>query len=76
MESIMNAQRIGGIVLLVAGVILFIVGMNASDSVADRWSNFFTGHFTDATVWYIIGGVAAAVVGLLLVMFGGRKSVT
>lgn len=72
----MNAQRIGGIVLLVAGVILFIVGMNASDSVADRFSNFFTGHFTDATVWYIIGGAAAAVVGLLLAIFAGRKSVT
>lgn len=70
----MNSQRIGGIVLLVAGVILFIIGMNASSSVADRWSNFFTGHFTDTTVWYIVSGVASAVVGLLLVMFGGRKA--
>ena len=70
----MNSQRIGGIVLLVAGVVLFIIGMNASDSVADRWSNFFTGHFTDATVWYIVSGVASAVAGLLLVMFGGRRA--
>jgi len=48
--------------------------MNASDSVADRWSDFFTGHFTDATVFYIIGGIAAAAVGLMLVMFGGRTA--
>jgi len=71
----MNAQRIGGIVLLVVGVILFIVGMNASDSFADRWSNFFTGHFTDVTVWYIIGGVASAIGGLMMIVFGGRKAI-
>jgi len=69
----MNPQRIGGIVFLVTGVILFIIGMNASHSIADRWSNFFTGHFTDATVWYIVGGVASALVGGLLLVFGGRK---
>jgi hypothetical protein len=70
----MSIQRVAGIVLLAVGVILFVVGMNASDSVADRWSNFFTGHFTDATVWYIIGGVASAIGGLMLVLFGGRKA--
>ena len=72
----MNIQRVVGIVLLVVGVILFVVGMNASDSVADRFSNFFTGHFTDETVWYIIGGVASAIGGLMLVMVGGRKATT
>ena len=70
----MNPQRIAGIVLLAAGVVLFVVGMNASHSVADRWSNFFSGHFTDATVWYIVGGIAAAFVGLILAMFGGRNA--
>jgi uncharacterized membrane protein len=70
----MNLQRIGGIVFLVAGVILFIIGMSASHSVADRWSNFFTGHFTDATMWYIVGGIVSAVVGLMLVTFGRRMA--
>lgn len=70
----MNVQRVVGIALLVAGVVLFVVGMNASGSVVDRWSNFFTGHFTDATMWYIVGGVALAVVGLILAMFGRRVS--
>jgi drug/metabolite transporter (DMT)-like permease len=68
----MSTQRIAGVILLVAGVVLFVVGMNASDSLADRWSNFFTGHFTDTTVWYMVGGVAAAVVGLILLGTGGR----
>ena len=70
----MNTQRIGGIVLLVAGIILFIVGMNASHSAANRWSNFFTGHFTDATMWYILGGIVSAVAGLSLLAFGGREA--
>ena len=72
----MSPQRILGVLLLVAGSILLIVGLNASHSAADRWSNFFTGHFTDATVWYIIGGVASAIGGLMLALFGGRKATT
>jgi uncharacterized BrkB/YihY/UPF0761 family membrane protein len=68
----MNIQRVAGIALLVIGLVLVVVGMNASDSLADRWSDFFTGHYTDSTVWYIGAGIASAVIGLLLVMFGRR----
>jgi hypothetical protein len=67
----MSNQRIIGIALLVAGAILFIMEMNASDSLADRWSNFFTGHFTDTTVWYLVGGAASAAVGFI--MMSGRR---
>jgi len=67
----MSPQRVLGAVLLVAGVILLIAGINASHSVADRWSNFFTGHFTGATVWCIVCGVASAAAGLMLAVFGG-----
>ena len=66
----MNPQRIFGIVLLLVGVILLIVGMNASHSVADQVSNSFTGRFTKDTMWYLIGGGAAALFGLLLVVVG------
>jgi len=72
----MSTQRIFGFVLLVVGVILFIVGMNASHSTADQISNTFTGRFTRDTAWYIFGGAAAALFGLLLVLFGpqGRNA--
>jgi len=66
----MNTQRILGIVLLVAGLILVVVGMNASDSLADRTSNFFTGQFTDSTMWYLFGGIASGGAGLLLLLAG------
>ncbi len=68
----MNPQRILGVVMLVVGVILLTVGMNASHSVADRWSNFFTGHFTDTTAWYIVGGIASGLFGLLTMLFAFR----
>jgi hypothetical protein len=62
-----------GVVLLVIGVILLIVGINASHSVADRVSHSFTGRFTEATTWYIIGGMASGVLGFLLALIGGRR---
>jgi uncharacterized membrane protein len=68
----MSPQRILGAVLLVVGVILLIVGMNASHSVADRLSDTFTGRFTETTTWYIVGGIATGLVGLLMVLFGVR----
>jgi hypothetical protein len=68
----MSPQRILGVVGLVIGVVLLVLGVNASHSLADSVSNTFTGHFTQATTWYIIGGIAAALFGLLLIFFGGR----
>jgi Protein of unknown function (DUF3185) len=72
----MSPQRILGIALLVIGVGAIIVGMNASHSVSDQVSNTFTGHFTQATTWYILGGIASGIVGLVMMMTGpGGKSV-
>lgn len=68
----MSQQRILGIVLLVIGGIVLVVGMNASHSVGDQVSQTFTGRFTSATAWYLIGGGAAALFGLLLLIGGFR----
>jgi uncharacterized membrane protein len=70
----MSTQRIAGIVLLVVGLGVLIYGLNASHSAADRWSDFFTGKFTESTTWYIIGGAASGLLGLLLVAFGGGRN--
>ena len=68
----MGTQRILGVVLLVVGVVLLIIGMNASHSVSDQVSHTFTGRFTQATTWYIVGGIASALLGVLLVLVGVR----
>jgi len=68
----MDLQRIIGVVLLVAGVILLLVGTNASHSVADQVSNTFAGRFTQTTTWYIVGGIGLGIGGLLALIAGGR----
>jgi Protein of unknown function (DUF3185) len=70
----MNMQRIFGIVLLAVGVALLILGMNASHSAAEQISNTFTGKFTRETAWYIFGGGAAGLLGLMMVLFGARRN--
>jgi hypothetical protein len=69
----MGPNRIIGIVLVVVGVALLIVGVNASHSVGDQLSNTFTGKFTSSTMWYILGGIALGVVGILMAALGGSK---
>ena len=69
----MNTQRLAGVILIAVGVILLIVGVNASDSISDRISEMFTGRFTDATMWYILGGAAISVLGLVLLAVGWRR---
>jgi len=68
----MIPNRIVGIVLVIIGVSLLVVGLNASHSMVDQVSNTIRGRFTEATVWYIIGGVAAGILGLLMLLFGRR----
>ncbi len=70
----MTIQRIAGVVLLVVGIGLLVVGINASESMADQVSHFFTGRFTETTLWYLVGGAALAVTGLSLALFGGRAA--
>jgi H+/Cl- antiporter ClcA len=62
----MSATRVLGVLLLVAGVVLIIIGIVASRSLADNLSSFFRGRLTDHTMWYIFGGIASAVVGFFL----------
>lgn len=69
----MSPQNIAGIVLLAVGIILFVMGMNASNSFVDQANEALTGRYTDKTTWYIIGGAASGLIGLMLVLVGMRK---
>jgi hypothetical protein len=61
-------NRIVSLALLVGGVILLIIGINATDSFSSDVSRFFTGSPTDKAVWMLIGGSVASVVGLTLTL--------
>ncbi len=70
----MSTQRIVGIIVLIIGIVLLVVGVNSSNSVVDQVSETFTGRFTDKTTWYLIGGVVASLLGVLMLSVPwGRK---
>ncbi len=58
-------KNIVSIPLLVGGVVLMIIGINATNSFSSDVSRFFTGSPTDKAVWMLIGGIVATVVGFL-----------
>ena len=72
----MGMVRILGLVLLAVGIVLLIFGYNASQSVGEKIVEGFTGHFTNQTTWYLIGGVVAGVGGLGLAVWGGGRART
>jgi len=50
--------------LLVGGLVMIVWGVSASESFSSDVSRFFTGSPTDKTIWLLVGGIVAAVVGL------------
>ena len=62
------------IALLVAGIILTVFGINASNSFGSDVSRFFTGSPTEKAVWMLVGGVVMGIIGLAGLGFGGRKA--
>jgi hypothetical protein len=61
--------------LLIAGIVLIIYGINASESISSDFSRLFTGSPTDRTVWLLIGGIAAAAIGAGGLLKGRNSSV-
>lgn len=72
----MNTHRLLGVALLCVGLFLLCFGLGATNTIGETITEGITGHYTDKTTWYIVGGSVVAVVGGLLAFFGrGRTSV-
>jgi hypothetical protein len=56
-------NNIIALALLIGGVVLMILGINATNSFSSDVSRFFTGSPTDKAVWMLLGGIAATVIG-------------
>jgi hypothetical protein len=67
-------NKIVSLALLVGGVVLMIIGINATNSFSSDVSRFFTGSPTDKAVWMLIGGTVAAVIGLVATLRGGKHA--
>jgi hypothetical protein len=62
------------IALLVAGVVLAVLGVNATNSFSSDVSRFFTGSPTDKAVWMLIGGGVLGIVGLVGLAVSSRNT--
>ena len=66
-------NKIVSLALLVGGVVLIVMGINATNSFSSGVSRFFTGSPTDKAVWMLIGGIVAAIIGLFGVMRSSKR---
>ena len=66
-------QSVIGIALLVVGGVLITFGMQASASLGSRLSELFTGTPSDRTIWLLLAGMVAAIVGLGVLLTGRRR---
>jgi amino acid permease len=57
-------NKLIGLCIFAGGIILVVYGVAASESFTSDISRFFTGSPTDRTMWLLLGGIAAIVVGL------------
>jgi len=67
-------NKMVSLALLVGGVVLMIIGINATNSFSSDVSRFFTGSPTDKAVWMLIGGMVATVVGLVLTLSNSKRA--
>jgi hypothetical protein len=66
-------NKMVSLALLVGGIVLIVMGVNATNSFSSDVSRFFTGSPTDKAVWMLIGGIAAGTIGLFGVMRGSKS---
>ena len=62
----MNQKSMAGAALLVVGLVLLYFGYNASQSPTEELSEALTGRFSDETMFYLIGGAIAGVLGAVM----------
>jgi hypothetical protein len=68
----MGNSKVIGAVLLAVGAVLLYFGLQASDAPLEQVRESVTGDYSDGTMIYLIGGAAAAVGGLAMLVMGRR----
>ncbi|MDP2136433.1 MAG: DUF3185 family protein [Candidatus Didemnitutus sp.] len=67
-------NRLISLALLVCGILLIIAGVSASESISSDFTRLFTGNPTDKTIWLLIGGAVAAILGLSGLLRGSKSN--
>jgi hypothetical protein len=67
-------NKLVSLALLVGGIVLIVVGFNATNSFTSDVSRFFTGSPTNKAVWMLLGGAAAALAGLSMLWRSPKRT--
>ena len=67
-------NKIISLALLIGGVVLIVIGVNATNSFSSDVSRFFSGSPTNEAIWMLIGGTVAAVIGLVSTMRSWKQA--
>ncbi len=67
-------NKTASLALLIVGVILTLYGLSASDSIGSGFSRLFTGSPTDRTIWLLLGGIVAVVIGTGGLLRGSKSN--
>jgi len=59
-------NKIISLILLISGLAVAIMGINATQSISSDFSRFFTGAPTDKAVWTVILGSVISAIGLTM----------
>ena len=62
-EPLLPMNRIVSVALLIAGLVLLFFGFGAADSLSSEVSEAVTGTPTDRSIWLIVLGVIATLIG-------------
>lgn len=64
----MSIARIVGFILFFGGIALIVAGVFATRSLGDSVRTFLGMNLTKETLWYFIGGAAAVVTAVMLLL--------
>jgi hypothetical protein len=67
-------NKIASLALLAGGVVLIVIGVDATNSFSSDVSRFFTGSPTDKAIWMLIGGILLAGIGLTGALRGSKAT--
>ncbi len=65
-KKTMKTNKLIGIILLVVGSVLLYFGLNATEAPLEEVTEAVTGKYSDETMYYLVGGGAALILGLVL----------
>lgn len=68
----MSLFQIIGSLAIALGAVLLVFAWRASNAPLEQLTEATTGRFTQTTMLYLIGGILAALGGVLALLFGNR----